>query len=468
MSSRFRVGVVALVLTISGCTAAATPASVPPTPSSAPSASTSQPAPTPHRFTSVSAFHANSPTFATASVDRCVRTGSTTSCRANLLLTEDGGRSWADVTPPDIPSGSALTSGSILTSVTFLDEDHGWATTADCVAGRGTLYRTLDGGRSWAGRSIGAPSCNAGAGIFPTFGDPLLGYLVHVEPSSGGPAEIARSDDGGRSWSRSRPLPFSGPAEFTSASEGWLVGDPFAGPPTLRRSLDGGRTWRRVRLPTSRRVASIGLPTFMGSSGVVPATIQRAHRWGVEFLTTDDGGSWQRAATVRFAGRAPNRLGVTGIAGPKTWWVANGNGTAVRTANAGVSWHRTSAPNGDPMVSLSPVDALRAWTLTQHGQRHRLWVTSDGGRSWRHVTPTARRRGPGSGEIRSVATLPGPPGDLAAGPDGSVYATYGRGHDQRAGPASRDSTPRPGPFGIPPGPFAVSRSPPPWSPSSSA
>jgi hypothetical protein len=232
-------------------------------------------------------------------------------------------------------------------------------------------------------------------------------------------------------------LPFQGPAEFTSATEGWSVGDPFAGSAELRHSVDGGRTWRRVPLPISRHVIALGLPTFTGSTGVLPATFHEDHRWGVEFLTTHNDGSWRRAATVRFARNAISRLGVTGIAGPRAWWVANANGHIVRTANAGASWHRMAPPNDDPVVSLSPVDGRNAWAITRHGQRDGLWRTTDGGHTWKRVTPSERGRGPASADVRSVGTLPGPAGDLVAGPAGSVYATYGRGHDRRRSSIAR-------------------------------
>jgi photosystem II stability/assembly factor-like uncharacterized protein len=372
----------------------------------------------PHRYSSVSAMQAYSPAFLSATVGRCTKRGSSTTCRPRLFVSQDRGRTWADVTPPEIPRGS------VITAVTFLDTDHGWAVASDCADEEGNLYRTSDGGRSWVRRRVGGSTCNAGAGVFPVFGDPDVGYLTHLEPT-GGFAEIARSRDGGRSWSRPRPMPVVGEVEFTSSSEGWLAAG--FGAAELLHTLDRGRSWRRVQLPISRHAVRVGSPVFMGAEGVLPATIEYRRGWGVQFVATEGEDTWRRVGSIRFQGRAPARVDVTGIAGPNAWWVDVGHGDIVRSADGGTTWHRTSRPNHDQVVSIEPINGRRSWLITEHGHARELWLTKDGGRSWTRVKPSSRRRGPASAELHPVADLPGTAGEMAAAPDGSVYALFAGG-----------------------------------------
>jgi photosystem II stability/assembly factor-like uncharacterized protein len=333
-------------------------------------------------------------------------------------VSQDRGVTWADVTPPKIPHGS------VITAVTFLDTDHGWAVVSDCANEQGNLYRTSDGGRSWMRGRIGGSTCNAGAGVFPVFGDPDVGYLTHLEPT-GGFAEIARSHDGGRSWSRPRPMPVVGDVEFTSASEGWLAAR--FGAVELLHTLDRGRSWRRVQLPISRHAVRVGSPVFIGEEGVLAATIEYRRGWGVQFVATKGSGAWHRVGSIRFEGKAPARIDVTGIAGENAWWVDVGHGDIVRSADGGTTWHRASSPNHDEVVSIEPINGRRSWVITENNWGRELWLTHDGGRSWRQVVPKPTRQGPASADLQPVAELGDWVGELASGPDGSVFGVVEQG-----------------------------------------
>jgi photosystem II stability/assembly factor-like uncharacterized protein len=64
--------------------------------------------------------------------------------RNDVLVTRDGGRTWAQTAPPigDMDSGTG--------PLCFADPDHGWAVAGAFNAGpANALWSTTDGGRTW-------------------------------------------------------------------------------------------------------------------------------------------------------------------------------------------------------------------------------------------------------------------------------------------------------------------------------
>ncbi len=167
--------------------------------------------------------------------------------RFAIFATADGGRGWSRLDPGKIPAALA-SEGAFAASGTCLAFDRGgraWFGTGG--AGRARVFRSEDGGRSWTVADTPIPAATPSAGIFSlAFSDSLHGIAVGGDyRKAHGPAAIARTDDGGITWSAVvAPPAFD---RFLSA----VAAVPGTSPPIFVAagteisgwSSDGGRTW---------------------------------------------------------------------------------------------------------------------------------------------------------------------------------------------------------------------------------
>ncbi len=138
---------------------------------------------------------------------------------------------------------------------------------------------------------------------------------------------------------------------------------------TIFRSLDGGKHWSSFQPHLWSPVRDL----WLMANGFGYACGGDGYLQGVHMFTTDGGKGWV----------------------PDTWeaslrsvhfhnpWegVMCGYGVVLYTDDGGQQWSYTNA-TGDFFVSLSFVDARRGYVLGYHGS---LWVTEDGGRTWRQI-----------------------------------------------------------------------------------
>src|SRR3954469_5089731 len=187
--------------------------------------------------------------------------------------------------------GSPLPQGDTLSAIDFQGQ-RGYA-----VGEFGTMLRTDDGGRTWAGVSTG-----------------LTEDLTEVRMISGdsvvvaGGCPVRRSDDGGRSFTR---LPWTASdarctagvsaVAFPAPAIGYLL----LGNGNVLRSSDSGRTW-------SRRTAVPGTPATSRASRVEPSALV--------FTSTDTG----FAATTNGDVFAPTDGGSTGTPVVQEPWSVRG------------------------------------------------------------------------------------------------------------------------------------------------
>lgn len=146
----------------------------------------------------------------------------------NLFKTEDGGRTWRQLS---IPIGAA---------VRFVDAQTGW--TAGGPGGN-ELYATRDGGQSWQRQEVAA-----GYYDLPTFTTAQDGVLPITLADR---VEFYTTQDQGQSWRLAAPLPLPGgvtPGVKVPVSvvdgQNWVAAVP--GTNTLALTSDGGQTWRVV------------------------------------------------------------------------------------------------------------------------------------------------------------------------------------------------------------------------------
>jgi photosystem II stability/assembly factor-like uncharacterized protein len=174
----------------------------------------------------------------------------TISCRAKaeFLVTQDGGGSWAPQ-PLPLPAGALGTAGgpAFLTGPQFAGGT-GFLTVAPPAPGTPYLLDTRDGGQTWQLRAL--PS---GAGQYPQvkFFTPADGVLVTAGPQEALGGIFYLTADGGQSWT---PIPqgthftqYGEAVDFASQQAGfaWNSGANAAGVPAppLYATNNSGRTW---------------------------------------------------------------------------------------------------------------------------------------------------------------------------------------------------------------------------------
>ncbi|MFN8448209.1 MAG: hypothetical protein U0521_06375 [Anaerolineae bacterium] len=262
---------------------------------------------------------------------------------AHVLRTQDGGQTWADVSPPT-PFGDSYVMHYLpcdcadngLLKYAFLDDQHAWVANdmfgipGNQIYNGISVWATSDGGASWKLSNV----LDAITVLWMRFVDPEHGWLMvggqpqttyYLEP----PSSLYQTIDGGLSWQmiaddgvnphyNPNRDPLSSPETgiidakhtgmaFDSPESGWITWSPFDPPyGDLRHSSDGGATWNNVDIPGDTRLTDTGnnctltnAQTFAPGSALFLAVC-----WNYEasayqswlYRTADAGESWQSSA----------------------------------------------------------------------------------------------------------------------------------------------------------------------------
>ncbi|MGE5590866.1 MAG: WD40/YVTN/BNR-like repeat-containing protein, partial [Bacillota bacterium] len=259
-----------------------------------------------------------------------------------LVRTEDGGATWTLV-------DAKLTRPFV--AISFVDPSSGWAMAEGLASARQILH-TGDGGRTWT-QTAALPDDQAD-GLAPSY--PYLRFFSAsdglVEPLEWPQTTVARSRDGGKTWSPQGSLTrksgswiklaFVSPDQGFAAVQNPRQGSGTTGAVTLLKTDDGGRTWAN-------------LPALEGDYWVQ----------GLAFLSTDRG-----FLLVRRDPLSPQPTE-----------------ELLQTADGGKSWKPLAVSAGGPSpLSEAPSEAIRllfaddahGWILTPGG----MLATRDGGRTW--------------------------------------------------------------------------------------
>ena len=171
-----------------------------------------------------------------------------------LFRTEDAGKTWEQVLYLDDTTGAADiahsedTPGMLYASL-WQVQRHPWLDYFQpTVGGNSSIYRSIDGGRSWLPvGGAGLPDRPMGRieiAVAPGHGAQRIWASVEAIEGSG----LYRSEDGGNHWAL-----VNNDASLAGNYMGWLTADPqdantvWAGGQPLRRSTDGGETFFIVR-----------------------------------------------------------------------------------------------------------------------------------------------------------------------------------------------------------------------------
>lgn len=166
-----------------------------------------------------------------------------------ILVTDDGGRNWNRVRqgglPPALPGEGGYAASGLC--VETGPDGLAWIAAGNTTATR--VFRTDDYGSSW--RAVEVPvAAGEGAGLTAvSMADPLRGFafggILHAPEEHS--RNVARTDDGGQSWSALPPLSFPGAAYGGLVLPGTEGGGLVAvGPGGAAVSVDAGATWTTV------------------------------------------------------------------------------------------------------------------------------------------------------------------------------------------------------------------------------
>ncbi|MBN1657504.1 MAG: IPT/TIG domain-containing protein [Anaerolineae bacterium] len=308
---------------------------------------------------------------------------------AAIVRSTDGGDTWQ---PADggIPAGA---------SISVLAVHPVTPTIAYAGLEPGRVYRTLDGGASWA--------------QVADLGDGWWSFLA-VDPHA--PERIyasgwhtayffARSLDGGDTWAAMTLEPGSDSANDI-AFHPTVSGTIYVIAPGVYRSTDAGATWQKAPVPDT---ASEGWSLLLHPQSGLPLYI--GHN-GKGVLYSDNGGAdWVRRSDG-LAGLRPHEIAAC-PADVNYIYVAADEGGGFASHDGGESWLAAEGDRLDRGISVAAHPYTP--TVAYLGARRAVFKTADGGLTWtRHELPGL----PDDNEMRvhAIAIDPNDPQVIYAGP----------------------------------------------------
>src|SRR5215472_16134587 len=263
--------------------------------------------------------------------------------KGSLYRTQDGGNSWQLIWSKP---------GTFVRSLGFIDTRHGFlgnlgpglAGTTDPTP----LYETKDGGVTWEPVNIGSAAIPGVCSIDILKsrsiheGDVSARYYIHAGGRANGPAKLLRSENGGVTWTLIDLSDRAGmilDVKFLDPNVGFVFagssGDVSHSNALILKTTDGGRTWRQVY--RSPRPTEIIWKAAFPNRELGYATVQNNNPENVEqriVKTTDGGEHWLEMPLVESKGA--EELGI-GFVSPEKGWVGVNIG-GFETNDGGKTW----------------------------------------------------------------------------------------------------------------------------------
>jgi photosystem II stability/assembly factor-like uncharacterized protein len=356
------------------------------------------------------------------------------SARTAIYRTDDGGRHWrkqlALTTSPGPPVWIKFFSPRVGLAAATLR----WTNTQEGSVAHAVLLVTTDGGKTWARRSLPAGySADLPSTSFP---EPQHGWIFLGAPAAGSMGvSIYATASGGQRWKRiactavpgnsgfcqnNSGIPFAGDKEFLTFATvrlGWLTVVSNTGTPSMLRTTDGGRTWSDVHVglppgvqpPSPAReifpMGTLDPPSLFGPVGILPEVVGFYHpkpraSWSRLYLfrSSDGGRSWHFLERTPINGPSlaqfeTGQATLSSVIDDRDWFFVAGR-TLWYTADAGTRWFHAPMriPSNLHLVSLTFTDLSHGWALAlppgQNGGMlggPALLRTDDRGKHWKHV-----------------------------------------------------------------------------------
>ena len=250
---------------------------------------------------------------------RAGRTSPPVRCRAHLMMSADGGRTWRPSARQPVPSAFLATT----TRLAEPDQGQTWLVRTGRASGYvllpppvrpghlappAPLLATGNGGRSWTRHAIpcGPGSLAATLAVVPGQPADLAAVCAGQPGGAGGPHQVktvATSSDSGRGWTAIRPCPidinkglncrlewgYLANIAAPSARTIFLTGTAIS----LDVSRDGGRHWKAVTPPLGGANGDTEQVLFFSrSAGIVLGIDQNAGATPAIWHTVDGGARW--------------------------------------------------------------------------------------------------------------------------------------------------------------------------------
>ncbi len=319
----------------------------------------------------------------------------------HILITQDGGLTWRDVSPPepgihtDEPRKKALGA--------FLDENTSRVAYRIVEEGSGSyklrFWSTDDGGATWLyGGETNVNGINE-LDLPMKFSDPSHGWLLHETFVGAGHHryQFLRTDDGGFSYENlhetldTTSTCHSTDFVFSDPAHGWrTLQCPFEGSEGkfLAATEDGGRSWERIVLPAPQVDKDLfqtamncwtSSPTMhsLNSGSIMLSCITEdgtQNQRNFIYITDDGGRTWE---THEIPGGQMLFLNPSQgwILGKDIYWSDDG----------GRGWTKVKTVSWDGQFSfVSPNDG---WAVATSEDETALVTTSDGGETWQIIEP---------------------------------------------------------------------------------
>ena len=261
--------------------------------------------------------------------------------KGKLYRTTDGGRSWRLVWSRP---------GTFIRSLAFVDSRHGFLGNLGAglasVTDSTPLYETKDGGVSWHPASVPAIPGICSIDVFKSRsiheGDVTERVYIHAAGRANGPAKLLRSENGGETWTLIDLSDRAGmilDVKFLDPNVGFVFaatnGDIAQSNALILKTNDGGRTWREVY--RSRRLNEITWKASFADNQTGYVTIQNNDQANVQqriAKTTDGGEHWFELPLVTDA--AAQEFGI-GFVSQEKGWVGTAHG-GFETLDGGIHW----------------------------------------------------------------------------------------------------------------------------------
>lgn len=280
-----------------------------------------------------------------------------------IFKTTDGGRSWSLVFKQP---------GTFVRTLGFVDSQLGFAGNIGTeyfpgVTDTTPLYRTADGGATWAPvTGIAGPQVKGLCAIdilkvdFINAGHLNQRTVVHAAGRVGGPAYLMRSLDAGATWTSidmRAHLAAITDVKFFDEMNGMVIGGDDA---AIARSHavvvttnDGGQTWKRAY--TSARGFELAWKLSFPSRKVGYVTVQnynpdKSVTQRVVAKSVDGGTSWSELALAD--DHAVRQFGIA-FADEQTGWVGAST-TGFATKDGGKSWNRVDMGKAVNKIRIVP------------------------------------------------------------------------------------------------------------------
>lgn len=325
-----------------------------------------------------------------------------------VLKTADNGRSWSEIS---IPATSITTLRFIDASngwVGVVEPVGG----NDCLATgamgpvcRAALLHTSDGGRTWQ-EAISATWSGTTPSVIRMVQaiDGDRAWVVVPTPGGSCPsaceADLLVTSDGGRTW---KPLLHGNIAaiRFATYDRGWIVTTPDRGVARVQMTSDGGLTWTAPFTTTeSDRVnldAASPLVAWYMTGSYAVCTASSCSNYSL-FRTVNGGMTWELLGNPRTMACGTGQLGAPLFASNSTGWLtlntgaggAGPPGGVMTTNDGGRTWRCTNQPaNTGPMSAADPRELWVGARAPGGPVQSDLYSSEDGGATWARLDYSA-------------------------------------------------------------------------------